>query len=939
MVLGRAWLSSGPLLPLLLLLLLLVPPALGQHSVLLDGDLVLGGLFPVHEKGDGTPCSAKLYNRGLQRLEAMLFAVDRINSDRRLLPHTTIGVNILDTCSTDTYALNQSLAFIKAPLDVMDTVAFECADRSTPRPKYRSKAVSGVVGGSYSTISINVANLFRLFRIPQISPASTAQALSDKSRFEFFARTVPPDTFQATALVDMVQLFNWSYVSTIASEGSYGESGMDAFHRQAAERNICIAVTEKVPRDATAKTFENIIMNLQKKPMARGVILFVRAEDARGVLEAAKRLRLREPFHWIASDGWGKQESLVQGVEEVAEGAITVELTSRRVAAFDRYMAELTPDTNRRNPWFRDYWQAFFGCSLEPDAAEDTACDSALRLRPETGFVQESKVQFVIDAVYAFAHALEVLQLDVCGSNRYVCANMRRYDGGDFYKKYLLNVSFTDIAGSKVQFDARGDGLARYTIFNFQRVANGQHQYKVIGQWGQGELNMSRGEVQWNGGTDPDRPPPRPSQSPSDGRDLTPLTPTDPDGDLWVTDLTPVEVSVPLSVCALPCGVGEVKLMQQGDTCCWMCDKCEPFEFMKDEHTCEDCGHGRWPYPDKLSCYDLEVQYMKWTSPLAIGPIAIAVIGIVLTVAVILVFLRRDDTPIVKASGRELSYMLLAGILICYLNTFLLLTKPSPAACALQRVGVGLGFAFIYSALFTKTNRISRIFDSASRSAKRPSFISPKSQIVITTLLISVQLLATAVWLLVELPGVRYDYPDRGQVILKCRIKDSSFLVSLVYNMVLIVVCTVYAVKARKVPENFNETKFIAFTMYTTCIIWLAFVPIYFGTGNSFEVQITTLCVAISLSASVALICLYAPKVYIIVFHPEKNVRKLTMNSAAYRRAVSSSAAPSFNHALAMTEVVKLQGSSAAGSQATATSVVPQEDGDHRQRPNNTAPL
>ncbi|KAF0307263.1 Metabotropic glutamate receptor [Amphibalanus amphitrite] len=438
------WLQtvSGPPLPLLLVLLL-VPPALGQHSVLLDGDLVLGGLFPVHEKGDGTPCSAKLYNRGLQRLEAMLFAVDRINSDRRLLPHTTIGVNILDTCSTDTYALNQSLAFIKAPLDVMDTVAFECADRSTPRPKYRFKSVSGVVGGSYSTISINVANLFRLFRIPQISPASTAQALSDKTRYEFFARTVPPDTFQATALVDMVQLFNWSYVSTIASDGYYGHSGMDAFHRQAAERNICIAVAEKVPRDATAKTFENIIMNLQKKPMARGVILFVRAEDARGVLEAAKRLRLREPFHWIASDGWGKQESLVQGVEEVAEGAITVELTSRRVAAFDRYMAELTPDTNRRNPWFRDYWQAFFGCSLAPDAAEDTACDPALRLRPETGFVQESKVQFVIDAVYAFAHALETLQLNVCGVNLAVCQEMRKYDGGDFYKKYILNVSFT----------------------------------------------------------------------------------------------------------------------------------------------------------------------------------------------------------------------------------------------------------------------------------------------------------------------------------------------------------------------------------------------------------------------------------------------------------------------------------------------------------------
>ncbi|MPC26376.1 Metabotropic glutamate receptor [Portunus trituberculatus] len=51
----------------------------------------------------------------------------------------------------------------------------------------------------------------------------------------------------------------------------------------------------------------------------------------------------------------------------------------------------------------------------------------------------------------------------------------------------------------------------------------------------------------------------------------------------------------------------------------------------------------------------------------------------------------------------------------------------------------------------------------------------------------------------------------------------------------LIVVCTVYAVLTRKIPEAFNESKHIGFTMYTTCIIWLAFVPIYFTTANNVE--------------------------------------------------------------------------------------------------------
>ncbi|KAF4533217.1 hypothetical protein B566_EDAN011844 [Ephemera danica] len=251
-------------------------------AVKIPGDIVLGGLFPVHEKGEKSPCGLKVYNRGVQRLEAMLFAVDLINRNSSILPTIRLGVNILDTCSRDTYALNRSLEFIRGSLNNLDTSAFECLDHSTPIPRRNSTGpVFGVIGGSYSSVSLQVANLLRLFHIPQISPASTAQALSDKSRFDFFARTVPPDTFQAIALVDIVKSLNWSYVSTVYSEGSYGENGFEAFHREATERNVCIAAAEKVPSAADDRVFESILGKLLKKSSARGVVLFARAEDAR----------------------------------------------------------------------------------------------------------------------------------------------------------------------------------------------------------------------------------------------------------------------------------------------------------------------------------------------------------------------------------------------------------------------------------------------------------------------------------------------------------------------------------------------------------------------------------------------------------------------------------------------------------------------------------
>lgn len=132
---------------------------------------------------------------------------------------------------------------------------------------------------------------------------------------------------------------------------------------------------------------------------------------------------------------------------------------------------------------------------------------------------------------------------------------------------------------------------------------------------------------------------------------------------------------------------------------------------------------------------------MRWNSLFAFVPLAIAVIGIIMTLIVIVLFARNHDTPLVRASGRELSYMLLFGILVCYCNTFALIAKPTIGSCILQRFGIGVGFSIIYSALLTKTNRISRIFHSASKSAQRLKYISPQSQVVITTSLIGKQLI------------------------------------------------------------------------------------------------------------------------------------------------------------------------------------------------------
>ncbi|XP_045498209.1 metabotropic glutamate receptor 2-like [Colias croceus] len=296
------------------------------------------------------------------------------------------------------------------------------------------------------------------------------------------------------------------------------------------------------------------------------------------------------------------------------------------------------------------------------------------------------------------------------------------------------------------------------------------------------------------------------------------------------------------------------------------------------ETACVVCPRGALPDASRTRCRPIPEQYLRPDSAWAIGAMAFSASGILLTAFVFGVWVRHGGTPVVRASGRELSYVLLAGILMCYLVTFALVFRPTDLLCSIQRFGTGFCFTVVYAALLTKTNRIARIFRASRRSAKRPLLISPSSQLAICAALVSVQVLIVVVWMIVAPARAMHHYPTREDNMLVCdSYVDASYMIAFFYPIVLILVCTVYAVLTRKIPEAFNESKHIGFTMYTTCVIWLAFVPLYFGTASHVPLRITSMAVTISLSASVTLVCLFSPKLYIILVRPERNVRQSMM--------------------------------------------------------------
>lgn len=271
-----------------------------------------------------------------------------------------------------------------------------------------------------------------------------------------------------------------------------------------------------------------------------------------------------------------------------------------------------------------------------------------------------------------------------------------------------------------------------------------------------------------------------------------------------------VEVdSMPVSVCSQPCETGQAKTYLEGEKCCFHCFNCTKYQVLVSDTQCGDCPFGYLPDVEKTQCLQIpglfalvllvlfdvvtmifSEEYMRPDSSWSIGALLFASVGIVKTVFVIIIFVKHHDTPVVRASGRELCYVLLAGILMCYIMTFVLVQKPNLIVCGAQKAGIGLCFSVVYSAILVKTNRIARIFKAGKKTTRRPSFISPRSQLMICGGLVLVQCFITIVWFALSPPNVIYYHPTREDNKLICQASiNAGYFVAFIYPIFLIGNC------------------------------------------------------------------------------------------------------------------------------------------------------
>uniref|UniRef100_A0A8C5YIM3 Extracellular calcium-sensing receptor n=1 Tax=Microcebus murinus TaxID=30608 RepID=A0A8C5YIM3_MICMU len=805
------------------------------------GDIILGGLFPIHfgvaakdqdlkSRPESVECIR--YNfRGFRWLQAMIFAIEEINSSPALLPNMTLGYRIFDTCNTVSKALEATLSFVaQNKIDSLNLDEFCNCSEHIP-------STIAVVGATGSGISTAVANLLGLFYIPQVSYASSSRLLSNKNQFKSFLRTIPNDEHQATAMADIIEYFRWNWVGTIAADDDYGRPGIEKFREEAEERDICIDFSELISQYSDEEEIQQVVEVIQNST-AKVIVVFSSGPDLEPLIKEIVRRNITGRI-WLASEAWASS-SLIAMPEyfHVVGGTIGFALKAGQIPGFREFLEKVHPRKSVHNGFAKEFWEETFNCHLQEGAKGPLPTDTFLRGQEDSGG--------------RFSNSSTAFR-PLCTGDENISS---------------VETPYMDYTHLRISYNVY---LAVYSI---------AHALQDIYTCLPGRGLFTNGSC---------------------------------------ADIKKVEAwQVPFSNCSRDCLAGTRKGIIEGEpTCCFECVECPDGEYSDetDASACDKCPDDFWSNENHTSCIAKEIEFLSWTEPFGIALTLFAVLGILLTAFVLGVFIKFRNTPIVKATNRELSYLLLFSLLCCFSSSLFFIGEPQDWTCRLRQPAFGISFVLCISCILVKTNRVLLVFEAKIPTSFHRKWWGLNLQFLLVFLCTFMQIVICVIWLYTAPPSSYRNHELEDEIIfITCHegsLMALGFLIG--YTCLLAAICFFFAFKSRKLPENFNEAKFITFSMLIFFIVWISFIPAYASTYGKFVSAVEVIAI---LAASFGLLaCIFFNKIYIILFKPSRNtIEEVRCSTAAHAFKVAARAT------LRRSNVSRKRSSSVGGSTGSTPS-------------------
>ncbi|XP_049929057.1 extracellular calcium-sensing receptor-like [Epinephelus moara] len=776
-------------------------------------------------------CTGSIVSRELRFSRAMVFAIKEINNSTELLPGIKLGYQIFDSCASVPVAVHVAFQLSSGPDPV-----FYTGDNCS-----QSGMVMAVVGESGSTPSISISRIVGSFNIPQVSHFATCACLSDKQQYPTFFRTIPSDQFQADALAKLVKHFGWTWIGAVRSDSDYGNNGMASFLDAAHKEGICVEYSESFYRTHPHSRIQRVA-DVIRRSTAMVVVAFTSPGDMRILLEELS-LKPFPPRQWIGSESWVTDPDMLRF--SFCSGAIGFAIEQSVIPGLRDFLLDLSPSKVAASPVLTEFWEDAFNCRLRK-TTDKSICDGTEDIQmiqtPYTDTSQLRITNMVYKAVYAIAHAIHNAVCHETNSTTQ-CDKFTKTEPREVLTQ-LKKVNFSQ-NGYDVSFDANGDPVAKYELVNWQKSESGSIELVTVGHY---DASLPAGREF------------------SINRKLT-----------WVEGGT----QVPVSVCTDSCPPGTRKVLQKGKPiCCYDCILCPEGEIsnVTDSPDCFPCPKEFWPNAERVTCLPKPVEFLSFSEILGIILVVFSVGGACIATITAAIFYRHRKSPIVRANNSELSFLLLFSLTLCFLCPLTFIGPPSEWSCMLRHTAFGITFVLCMSCVLGKTIVVLMAFKATLPGSNVMKWFGPPQQRMTVVFLTFIQVLICTIWLVLSPPFPMTNLTTyKERIILECALGSAiGFWAVLGYIGLLAAFCFVLAVLARKLPDNFNEAKLITFSMLIFCAVWITFIPAYVSSPGKFTVAVEIF--AILASSFGLILCIFAPKCFIILLKPEKNTKKHLIN-------------------------------------------------------------